>query len=199
LINGEWYAYFLDLQANSPNPIIGDHKNITSELFYWSPDLPELVAKQAHMIKTWFDMPSNHHLKQLIKFPLKNSNHRTAYENIAKSIIYPDYDQSTWQTSKPTGSFANEMDHWFHTNLKDTVLYNTWQAGFKFLTNKINSKYFIKHLGESDGLVLNNSPLYYLGPENTQQIAIPAMINRDYQNKQTIDTVVNKKLVKIDV
>jgi hypothetical protein len=91
------------------------------------------------------------------------------------------------------------MDHWFHTNLKDTILHDTWQAGFKFLTDKINPKYFVKHLGELDGLILNNSPLYYLGPENSHHTTMPAMTNRNYMAKQTIDTVVNKKLVKINV
>ena len=196
IIDGKWYLYFTDLQANHPNPITGDHNNITTELFYWTPDLPELVLKQAHMIRKWFEMPQNQHLKHLAYWPNSDPAKRTAYEHIAKSIIYPDYDLETWQTAKPTTSFYNEMDHWFHVNLEGTKIFDAWQAGLQFLLDKIDNKYFIYVVGQPAGLHQNTSAFYYIGPETN--IQMPAIINRDYIPNKAVSTVINKKLVKIN-
>jgi len=196
IINGKWYLYFTDLQANHPNPVIGDHNNITTELFYWTPDLPELVLKQAHMIRTWFEIPQNQHLKHLAYWPNNDPAKRTAYEHISKSIIYPDYDLETWQTAKPTNSFYNEMDHWFHVNLEGTQLFGAWQAGLQLLLDKIDPKYLQYQLGIPVGLASNTTPFYYIGDELTTQN--PRIMNRDYIPKSTVPTVINKKLIKIN-
>ena len=140
LINDSWYAYFEDVHPNQPNPVVGPYTNLTTELFYWTPDLPEIVVKGAHMVKDWFDLPMNQNLKYLARFPISMVNHRTYYESIVKSVVYPDYDQATWQTTKPTNSFYNEMDHWFHVNMADTKYYDAWQSGLTYLVDKIDPK-----------------------------------------------------------
>ena len=196
LINGKWYAYFNDLQANSANPIVNDYTNITSEYFFWTPDLPEIVVKQAHMITEWFDAPQNQHLKHLVSWPNTDPAKRTAYEHIAKSIIYPEYDLETWQTAKPTNSFYNEMDQWFYTNFKETQLYSAWEAGLQLLLDKINPKYLMYQLGIPVGLTSNTTPFYYIGAESTTQN--PTLINRNYISDIAIPTFINKKLVKIN-
>lgn len=199
LIDNEWFFFFADTQANHPNPVVGDHDNITTELFYWTPDMPELLVKQAHMVKTWFDMPQNNHLKHLVQNSVNSPNHRTAYENIVKSIIYPDYDLETWQTAKPTSSFYNEMDHWFHTNLKGTQLYSAWEAGLELLVDKIDPKYFYYQLGKPAGLGVNYSLFYSLGPSKSPTVE-PAFVNRQYRTrKQDILTVDNKKVKKSSI
>lgn len=199
LINNEWYTYFVDVLANHGNPIVGNY-NITTELFYWTPDMPELVIKQSHLIKAWFDQPHNQGLKNLVTFPVINPNLRTAYESIAKSIIYPDYDQQTWQTSKPTNSFYNEMDHWFHVNMKDTKIYSAWESGLKFLIDKINPEYFQYQFGKPVGLRWNNSVFYHLGASTTPVTAVK-FTNSQYtqQISQEIVTIQNRKFKRITV
>jgi hypothetical protein len=32
-----------------------EYTNIHTEFFYWTPDLPEIVIKQSHMIRRWFE------------------------------------------------------------------------------------------------------------------------------------------------
>jgi hypothetical protein len=198
IIENKWYVYYSDLQANHPNPVVGDNTNITTELFYWTPDLPEIVCKQAHMIKLWFDMAQNGHVRHLVQTPNGNTNQRTTYEYIAKSIIYPDYDLETWQTSKPTTSFYNEMDHWFHTNLVDTKYDRAWRAGLQFLVDKIDPQYFQFELNNPVGFKPNLSQLYYIG-DSTYTPVSPKFVNRDYLTKQNreIIAVQNRKLKKI--
>jgi hypothetical protein len=198
IIENKWYVYYSDLQANHPNPVVGDNTNITTELFYWTPDLPEIVCKQAHMIKMWFDMSQNGHVRHLVQTPNGNTNQRTAYEYIAKSIIYPDYDLETWQTSKPTTSFYNEMDHWFHTNLAGTEYDHAWRAGLKFLVDKIDPKYFQYELNSPVGFKPNLSQLYYIG-DSTYNPVSPKFVNRGYLERSNMEimAIQNRKLKKI--
>jgi len=159
----KWYLYFMDIQANAANPDVRHYTNITNEYFFWTPDLPELIVKQAHTIKNWFSLESNKYLQHLVRWPNYSFSQRTTFEHIVKPLIYPDYDPTTFQTSKPTNSFYNEMDHWFYTNFQDTHVYRTWQAGLEFLVKSIDAKYFNYELGQPVGLVGFLSPFYELG------------------------------------
>jgi hypothetical protein len=159
----KWYLYFLDLQANHSNHVPDNYTNITNEYFYWTPDLPELVIKQAHTIKNWFSLPQNTHLQYLARWPNSSIAHRTAYEQMVKPLIYPDYDPATFQTNKPTNSFYNEMDYWFRANFSDTAVYKTQVAGQQLLMDKIDAKYFNKELGKPVGFVGFLSPFYCIG------------------------------------
>lgn len=199
LIDNNWYTYFVDVLANHGNPIVGDY-NITTELFYWTPDMPEIVIKQSHLIKAWFDQVQNQGLKNLVVFPTINPNLRTAYESIAKSIIYPDYDQQTWQTSKPTNSFYNEMDHWFHVNMKGTTIYSAWESGLQFLIDKINPEYFQYQFGKPVGLRWNNSVFYHLGASSIPATTVK-FTNTSYTQHvpQEIVAIQNRKFKRITV
>jgi hypothetical protein len=159
----KWYLYFMDVQANNANPEVGQWDNITNEYFYWTPDLPELLCKQAHMIRKWFDLPSNKYLQHLARWPNYSFAQRTTFEHIIKPLLYPDYDPATFQTSKPTNSFYNEMDYWFYTNFQETHAWKVWQAGLKHLVDNIDKKYFNYEQGRPVGFVGFISPFYYLG------------------------------------
>lgn len=159
----KWYLYFMDVQANSANPDIGAYDNITNEYFYWTPDIPELLAKQAHIIKNWFNLESNKHLQHLVRWPNYSFAQRTAFEHIVKPLIYPDYDHTTFQTSKPTNSFYNEMDHWFYVNFTETHAYRVWKAGLEYLVDNIDPKFFNFEMGRPVGFIGFISPFYYLG------------------------------------
>lgn len=199
ILNNEWYSYFSDIQATSANPVINGYTNITSEYFYWTPDFPEISVKQAHLVRNWFSMTQNQHLQHLVSYTTNNTMRRTPYEVIAKSIIYPDYDLTTWQTSKPEGNFYSEMDHWFYVTFRDTNLYRAWEAGLEFLVDKIDNKYFLKSSGKVTGLASNESPLYYLGPVINQPLGV--IKNHDYirATSAKVATIKNKKLVMICV
>lgn len=168
----KWYLYFMDVQANNANPEVGQWDNITNEYFYWTPDLPELLCKQAHIIRKWFDLPSNTYLQHLARWPNYSFAQRTTFEHIIKPLLYPDYDPATFQTSKPTNSFYNEMDHWFYTNFQGTHVWNVWQAGLKHLIDNIDPKYFNNELGRPVGFVSFISPFYYLGDAVYQDTGI---------------------------
>jgi hypothetical protein len=169
--DGKWWLYFMDFQANYANPDMGEYTNITNEYFFWSPDLPEISVKQAHLVRNWFSMPANQHLQHLARWPNHSNAQRTAYEGLVKPLVYPDYDPLTFQVSKPGTNFYSEMDHWFYENFKGHKLYNSWMAGINFVERNVDPKYFNMEFGRAVGFVGFMSPFYCIGdavdPGNT--------------------------------
>lgn len=168
----KWYAYFIDIMANHSMGDFGEYTNLTNEYFYWSPDLPELFVKQCHIVKKWFMLEQNKHMQYVCRWPNYSYTHRTTYEHLIKPLIYPDYNQETFQTSKPTNSFYNEMDYWFYTNFKETIQYQKWQAGLEHLVNTIDNKFFNKEMGKPVGFVGFLSPFFCLGDATYQSTGI---------------------------
>lgn len=164
--DGRWWMYFLDMQANHSQNQIDFYDNITSEYFYWQADLPELIIKQAHIIRNWFMTPHAKHLQFLIRWPNHSFAQRGAYEQIAKTLIYPDYDPTTWQTTKSTNTFYSEMTWWFFKNFKETNFYNVWQSGLNHITNTIDPKFFNHEMGRPVGFVGFMDRFYDLGPSD---------------------------------
>jgi hypothetical protein len=161
--DGKWYLYFIDFQANYANPDIGEYNNITNEYFFWSPDLPEISVKQAHLVRKWFNLPVNQDLQHLVRWPNHSNIQRTTYESLVKPLVYPDYDPLTFQVCKPATNFYSEMDFWFYDNFKDHKLYNSWIAGINFVERNIDKKYFNVEFGRAVGFVGFLSPFYYIG------------------------------------
>lgn len=159
--DNKFFLYFLDIQGNYADPNRGSNTNVTSEYFYWSPDACELLAKQAHVVAQWFSMPANYKMQHLLHWPNNNFAFRSMYEQLVKLIIYPDYDFSTFQTLKPTNNIWNEMDHWFHTNFKDTKSYGIWESGINYLLDNLDPK-FVGYLdGRAKDLITFETPYYY--------------------------------------
>jgi hypothetical protein len=168
----KWYLYFIDFQANHANTDVDIYTNIDIEYFYWTPDLPEILAKQAHLIKNWFQLSHNKFLQYLVRWPNHSQSHRTTYEHLVKSVIYPDYDPATFQVSKPTSHFYTEMDYWFFKNMTETQAYKNWQAGLNYVKNNIDPKFFNTENDQPTGFVGFLSPFYYIGDADYQDTGI---------------------------
>ena len=171
--DNKFFLYFNDIVANHNNPDVGEYSNITNEFFYWSPDAMPLMAKQAHSIMKWFSMPHARQLQHVLHWPNYHYAARTLYEQLVKSVIYPDYDSNTFQTVKPTNNIYNEMDHWFHANFKGTQIYQTWEAGIQFLIDNLDDQYIVKLDGKSVDVSGHHfSPFYYLGESTIPDVGV---------------------------
>lgn len=152
--DGRYCVYFVDIVANSfrggwNRP---EYDNFDYVFFYWNPDLPEIVIKQAHLIKRWFD--ANPMLKPILEWPNHDYNKRQAYEIIARTIIYPHWDLNTFQCYKTSSSIWSEWDHWFFKTYSGTAIYDNWKKGVDFVEKSIDRR-FLKYTFDDqfDGLV----------------------------------------------
>ena len=171
--DGKFFLYFIDGQGNHNNQVVDEYNNATNEFFYWSPDACKLLAKQAHLIKQWFELPEHHNMQSVLHWPNSNFNNRTIYEQVVKAVIYPDYDLNTFQTFKPTNNIWNEMDYWFHHNYQGTEQYKIWNAGINYLLDNIDEQYIGYTQGKPTDIVMHESPLYYFGESQIIGINLP--------------------------
>jgi hypothetical protein len=161
----KFFFYFQDGLASYTNEIAAETSGVVNEFFYWAPECTKLIAKQVHEVKRWFSMPQNYQIMSgTLQWPNSDFAKRTLYESLVKRIVYPDYDFHTFQTAKPTNNIWNEMDYWFHTNFKDTRLYNSWEAGIGYLLDNLDSRFTNKDIrGITDNIEMFNSVYYYFG------------------------------------
>lgn len=139
--DGKYYVYFIDTIVNSHKAPSNrpEYTNLDHVLFYWSAECPDIVIKQAHMIRRWFD--SNPALKPLIAWPNHDYSKRQAYEYIARSIVYPGWDIGKFQCVKTSNSVYSEWDNWFFQEFKGTTLYQNWHKGVQYVETHVDKKF----------------------------------------------------------
>jgi hypothetical protein len=135
--NDTYHAYFIDAHATHAVPTGYDLGDLASkfffmEFFYWTPDLPEIVVKQAQEIKKVAEVDKN--VKwHLINFGALNIDQMRA---VLHPIIYCDEaNAQVFQTQKPKSNVFRPMDKWF------------WMPEFK--QSQQNYLNVIKYLGQS--------------------------------------------------
>jgi hypothetical protein len=139
------HVLFLDRPVHSATPALVNNgfTNTEVELFYWSPELPQLVIKQAHIIKRWFELPANQRLSYMLDFWWQlNPLNRTVYEATIKGVIYPDYDLKTFQANKPGSAMFQEWDYWLN-DFKDSNGYKTFMRGVDHLYKNIDKDFLM--------------------------------------------------------
>ena len=184
--DGKFFLYFNDGQASHSDPVIGEYGNVTNEFFFWSPESCKLLAKQAHMIKRWFEMPVHYNMSNLLKWPSSaNTRGRTIYEQVIKGIIYPKYDPNTFQTFKSTNNIYNEMSFWFHHNFKETKAHQVWQSGIDFIVDNLDEKYIGRLHGTPANIELFESTFYCIGDSQIPESDLPLMPAKNYPYHQT--------------
>lgn len=164
--DGNYCAYFLDSVSNQ----IGDagmnrpeYDNYEELFFYWSPDLPEIVVKQTHMIMKWFE--ANPLLRPVLAWPNHNIAHRNTYETIVKGLIYPRWDLGNFQVAKPSHSLFCDYDQWFYTKLKDTTAFQVWNKGLDYVIDNVDAKYLQYTFdGMFNGFVGSITDHFVVGP-----------------------------------
>jgi hypothetical protein len=165
IMNNEYYMYFLDLDLNmgvGPGaPMTGSEWEY-DEYFYWTPDLPQLAVKQAHMLKKFFE--STPALKYLITdahLGTWNAQYKEQYFDVVKRLIYPGFNPGIWQTHKISSLTYTEHDNWFinDPNLKAR---DHWLAGLRELQRLIDPKFFNKGTVDA-GYIGSFSKWYKIG------------------------------------
>jgi hypothetical protein len=140
---GEYYAYFIDAHATHAVPTgydLGDlaNKFFFMEFFYWTPDLPEIVIKQAQEIKKVAVVDPN--VKwHLINFGALNIDQMRA---VLHPIIYCDEANiPVFQTKKPGSNVYRPMDKWFWLPEFKQAQHNYLNV-IEYLGKSIDPKYF---------------------------------------------------------
>lgn len=154
------YCYFLDHFANSH--CLGPYEKF-SELFYWTPDLPEITLVQARAI--YNSIKSDKNLLQLIEWNQPWSGERSnQWANFSRSVIYPSYVKlNTFQALKGSSKVFDQVDDWMQ-KLKHERYYQSWQNGFNNLVNSIDDRFFNRRHSEIIAFGGYIDGMHLLGP-----------------------------------
>jgi hypothetical protein len=180
--NKKLYLKFIDRIVHSaiPATVNNGYTNTQVELFFWHPDSMAMIAKQCHMIKRWFDQPHNQRMQYMLnKSWLSSPVNRSAYEALIKSIVYPEYDLSTFQVNKPLRATYQEWDYWM-ADFKNTEGYKTFMRGMEHLRRNISNEFLATNtagtmnMENSNGLTWEyktySSNSYYIGDMSAPSI-----------------------------
>jgi len=132
------------------------------ELFFWTPDMPQLVVKQAHTLLKFVetcDMPEFYQ----DKFNRYGYNRRLGKyltSAAAKIVLYPKWDPKTYSNGKASSMVFSERDGWFWKSNIETkeVMDSLGKQYFKTIGNYWLNKPNDPH----GGIKCHTSPKYYL-------------------------------------
>lgn len=129
----DYYAYFSDVSAMHAPPTGLNQSEVFqnyyhTEFFYWTPDMPEIVVKQAQEIKRYCDIDDFARMKMKLSL----ERHISEFKSILHPIIYPSHVTTGLQTEKPTSNIVRPMDQWFWTSASEQVIGN-YMAAINYL------------------------------------------------------------------
>lgn len=138
-----WYTGFLDgvlSVQSSVKPVEDGHTHISVEYFYWSPDLPQMLIKQAHQVKKLYEMRP--HLQHLATMKKKTPEERELERDLSREAVYPHWRREIFQNRKASVMFFKEFDLWFFEHASESAKAR-WYEGYNFMLKSINQKWVI--------------------------------------------------------
>lgn len=147
-------VWFLDSATNpfhrSDITARGWLRNI--EYFYWTPDMPEIAVKQAHVLADHLDHVPNDRLYLMNMsinaaghFQQINSANPEMVRRLRKQLFYPKNDPTLFQVVKATDHYVRFDHHaWFYDDPHSLPFLQPWHSHIRSQQALIDSKYFRK-------------------------------------------------------
>lgn len=134
-INGKFVFRFIDfIDCAATVKSMAGKQPWTDELFYWTPDLPEIMIKQAHVIKRYLqgdvtNLPFVSRDKSDLAYREHQGSKYWLSNHGVHSLIYPDWDISTFTAGKATSIFFTPRDSWFFNLQDEHPVKRNWVTG----------------------------------------------------------------------
>jgi len=146
-----YYTVINDRAINVPRDALeSQYTNIENVLFYYSPLLPQLMIKQAHIVSKYINLIENFNTKNLVRdlsissTYIENSIRNSHYQRAIIPAIYPEY-KYKFQAMKPISTIGAEHDEWFYKLHNKLDVYSMMKSDIKhFLSYLGDSKYYEK-------------------------------------------------------
>jgi hypothetical protein len=130
---------FLDIvDSAAVVPSISGIQPYVDELFYWTPDLPELVIKQAHIIKNYINgdvhsLPYMTTEKSDLVFRLVDGKKYWLSRAGMHRLIYPDWTAGRVECGKTPSLIFSNRDRWFFNIEDHNPIKQNWSVGLEKL------------------------------------------------------------------
>lgn len=160
----KFYVQFFDIVDNcvGPHSQLNWHRGYFDELFYWTPDMPEIIVKQAHKVMTFCKHIHEPTFYQPQPSPFGYNPRLKQYvtANTIKLILYPKWDPATFCDGKTASTLWSDRDTWFiHGNTTESRVYREMSIS---AMRQIHG-YWLNDCNDfSKGIKSHASPRYYL-------------------------------------
>jgi hypothetical protein len=158
----DYFSYFVDTSTyHYVAPVDFNNgatatANYSTEFFYWTPTMPEIVVKQSQDIK--HNCEKNPWAKYMASEILKR--HISEYRSVIHPVIYPADVTVEFQTEKPSASIIRPMDDWFWQTASTTATGN-YLSLIDYLRDNTDPAHMINQ-DVSNGLAGHSSVFYKL-------------------------------------
>lgn len=162
--NGRYYTQFTDQFDNVIGPYVQQRasQGWYDEAFYWSPDMPSITVKQAHILKNFVSSVNDEHFYQdkFTQYGYNPNIKKYLKVETVKILLYPKWNNSIFCNGKAPSMVYSERDFWFfESNLAQRERFDNIVASyFKTIGNfwANDEKDYLK------GIKGHISPRYYL-------------------------------------
>jgi hypothetical protein len=155
------------------------------EFFFWSPDFPELVREQSHVMLEYLNFnPESRALLPHVK--LKNQGFEFVHQPdpehrriLKKKVLYPSW-KETLQVDKPADVIGfSAWQGWWHNNNHSDEFISSWESAVSSELALIDIKYFsTRNSTEKQHNLLNRSLRHK--PSNNYVVGYAGMISKFY-------------------
>ena len=164
---GQIFNAIWDTGVNVPRqPFEIFYPNVDIVLFYTTPRMPQILAKQAHEIaKSIFNVPQYQYIKNLTLDSEWSKEKRLVYDNGSWQraiipIIYPDINYNAFQTKKAKDVFMADHDSWFYNLHKNSRLNQLVTSDFTSFFKNIKPIY-LRDNNITPGIAFKGYANYY--------------------------------------
>lgn len=144
--NGKFVFRFLDLLDNAATvKSMSGQEPYNNELFFWTPDSPKIVIKQAHLVKNYLSkadvltLPFTTTTQVDMTADVVNGVQYCSTEVDGKTVwlsnhgihtlIYPRWNINTWSAGKNTSLLLSVRDKWFYALNDGIRAKQNWKNG----------------------------------------------------------------------
>lgn len=196
---GNLYTVIMDPVVNVVTPHFKDkYPNVESVLFYYTPDLPEMMVKQAHDVCKWVYQPENSWVKDVMwdrSKPMEFNANVARGGNWQRYIIpciYPAIATSraaVWQAQKQGTGFRGgfQIDHWIHRLHSGSRIVQMVESDLLLFIKKIDMKYILTE-DKADGFI-RFYKYWRIGHESDFLPGIPSNINNTDISKTNLEKI----------
>lgn len=144
LRNGRYAFNFIDIIDNTCTvKSMAGEQPYTDELFYWTPDMPEICIKQAHLVKKFMSQTDVENSpfftleKTSVSSTVKNGKTYWLTVHGVHTIVYPNWDINTFSVGKATALMLTPRDTWLFELPETHAVRQGWEIGKKKLLDTL--------------------------------------------------------------
>jgi hypothetical protein len=160
-----FYFSFRDLPISVSCPA---NLNIEgTELFYWSPDFPQIIFEQSNKLLNFFkNNPEYFYLVRSASNEIDLNDYLVKYKiltDLIKVIIYDNWDPMIFQANKDFSPCKLQWDYWIYNSKELSTVVNNWNGAFNELVSNVNHRLTLNKQGKKLGLQFCSTKKFFVG------------------------------------